>query len=110
VTTGEPTPELAAATTEAVNDLSTRLGVAPSAIEVVVAEEITWPDGRLGCPDLSLPYTLEPVDGQRVVLGHESRLYHYHFGSEATPVLCESLSERSKGPGTPEPTIPPPIK
>jgi hypothetical protein len=91
-------------------DLASRLGVDPSLLEVEVAERMTWPDGRLGCPELDLPYTLEPVEGYRVVLGYEGHLYHFHVGSDATPRLCESLTRWGEGPGTPEPSIPPPIK
>jgi hypothetical protein len=103
-------PQLTPVTEAAKADLSARLGVDPSMIEVVVAEGVTWPDGRLGCPELDLPYTLEPVEGYRVVLGYEGRLYHFHVGSDGIPTLCESLTKRGEGPGTPEPSIPPPIR
>jgi hypothetical protein len=103
-------PELTPITAAASTELATRLGVDASVIEVVVADTVTWPDGRLGCPELDLPYTLEPVDGYRVVLGYEGQLYHFHVGSDGIPKLCESLAKRGEGPGTPEPSIPPPIK
>jgi hypothetical protein len=103
-------PELTSITAAASADLAARLGVEVSDINVAVAEATTWPDGRLGCPELDLPYTLEPVEGYRVVLAHEGRLYHFHVGSDATPRLCESLIKGSGGPGSPEPSIPPPIK
>jgi hypothetical protein len=103
-------PDLTPVTEAALADLATRLGMDSSAIEVVVAEGVTWSDGRLGCPELDLPYTLDPVEGYRVVLGYEGRLYHFHAGSDGMPKLCESLTERGEGPGTPEPSIPPPIK
>jgi hypothetical protein len=103
-------PELTPNTEAVIVDLATRLGVDESAIELVVAETVTWPDGRLGCPELSLPYTLDPVEGYRIVLGYEGRLYHFHVGSDGIPKLCESLTKRGQGPGAPEPSIPPPIK
>jgi hypothetical protein len=103
-------PELTPITAAASTELATRLGVDASAIEVAVAEPMTWPDGRLGCPELDLPYTLEPVEGYRVVLEYGGRLYHFHVGSDANPRLCESLTKGSGGPGRPEPSIPPPIK
>jgi hypothetical protein len=106
VTSGELTKITEAASA----DLASRLGIDQSLIEVAVAEAVTWPDGRLGCPDFDLPYTLDPVDGYRVVLGHEGRLYHFHVGNDATPRICEGLTKRSEGPGRPEPSIPPPIK
>jgi hypothetical protein len=103
-------PNVTLVTEAATADLAARLGTDRAEIEVVVAEPMTWPDGRLGCPELDLPYTLEPVDGYRVVLEHGGRLYHFHVGSDANPKLCESLTKRGEGPGTPEPSIPPPIK
>ena len=108
-TEGETPLELDTVTEAAQADLVARLGIDPTAVEVLVSERVTWPDGRLGCIDLSLPYTLEPVEGYRVVLGYEGQLYHYHVGSDAIPILCESLTERSGGPGTPQPSIPPPV-
>lgn len=107
----DSTPAEMAAITEAASaDLAARLGVDTSAIVVVMAEAVTWPDGRLGCTDLALPYSLEPVDGYRLVLEHEGTRYHFHVGSDAIPKLCEGLTRRAKGPGSPEPSIPPPIK
>jgi hypothetical protein len=114
VTTVAPTEgtssELDGIIEAATADLIERLDAESASIEVVVAEPITWPDGRLGCSDFTLPYTLEPVEGYRVVIRHEGRLYHYHVGSDATPRLCESLSKPSGRPEAPEPSIPPPIK
>jgi len=111
VSTEDETPlELSSVTEAAVADIVTRMGIDPTAVEVLVSERVTWPDGRLGCIDLSLPYTLEPVEGYRVVLENDGQLFHFHAGSDATPKLCESLTERAGGPGTPEPSIPPPIK
>jgi hypothetical protein len=103
-------PDLIAITAAASADLADRLGVDRSLITIQVAEPMTWPDGRLGCPELDLPYTLDPIEGYRVVLGHEGRLYHFHVASDGIPKLCESLTKRGDGPGTPEPSIPPPIK
>ena len=94
----------------ALADLVTNMGIDPTTVEVLVSERVTWPDGRLGCPEPVRPYTLEKIEGFRVVLGYESRTYHYHAGSDAVPSLCESVTKRAGGPGAPEPSIPPPIK
>jgi hypothetical protein len=109
-TRDETPPELDFVTEAAVADLVARVGIDATAVEVLVAERVTWPDGRMGCPELDTPYTLEPIDGFRVVLGHEGLTYHYHAGSDAVPSLCESVTKRARGPGSPEPSIPPPIK
>ena len=71
-------------------DLAVRLQVDPTQIEIVAAERVTWPDGSLGCPQPGEFYTQALVDGFRVVLGHASRVYLYHAGSDALPFLCPS--------------------
>ncbi len=71
-------------------DLATRLGVEADELEVVSAEEVTWPDGSLGCPKPGLSYTQALVDGSKVVLGHEERVYVYHAGDDDQPFLCPS--------------------
>ncbi len=109
-TEDETPPELDSVAEAAVADLVARVGIEPTAVEVLVAERVTWPDGRMGCPELATPYTLEPIEGFRVVLGYDGLTYHYHAGSDAAPSLCESVTKRTRGPGSPEPSIPPPIK
>jgi hypothetical protein len=74
----------------AVADLASRLGVAPEEIEVLRAEETTWSDGSLGCPQPDQLYTQALVDGYRVILQHSERLFPYHAGADAAPFLCES--------------------
>ena len=109
-TEGETPFELDSVMEAALADLVARLGIDPSAVEVLVSERVIWPDGRIGCPEPVRPYTMEQIEGFRVVLGYESRAYHYHAGSDAVPSLCESVTTRAGGPGAPEPSIPPPIK
>ena len=74
----------------AVADLAERLGVEPSEIEVVMAERVTWPDGSLGCPEPGMSYTQALVEGSKVVLGHDERVYLYHAGTDDEPFLCPS--------------------
>jgi hypothetical protein len=71
-----------------VEDLSRRLNVPLSDIEVVAQEAVTWPDGGLGCPQPGMNYIQVPVDGLRIVLSHAGTNYEYHTG-ESTFVLCE---------------------
>ncbi|MGH8872403.1 MAG: hypothetical protein ACRDWS_10540 [Acidimicrobiia bacterium] len=71
-------------------DLAGRLGVDPEELEVVTAEEVTWPDASLGCPEPGMSYTQALVDGSKVVLGHEGRVYVYHAGDDGEPFLCPS--------------------
>lgn len=76
-------------------DLAARLQIDPTAIEIVAAEPVTWPDGSLGCPQPGQFYTQALVDGFRVVLGigGRSRVYVYHAGSDGVPSLCPSAEK-----------------
>ena len=67
-----------------------RLGVDPGELEVVSVEEVTWPDGSLGCPEPGMSYTQALVEGSKVVLGHDGRVYVYHAGDDDQPFLCPS--------------------
>jgi hypothetical protein len=72
----------------AVSDLATRLGVDASGIEVVSVDEVTWPDGSLGCPRPGMSYTQALVDGQLIVLAVEGTEYEYHSGRGGEPFYC----------------------
>lgn len=76
--------------TPARTDLAQRLGVEPEDLEVISAEVVTWPDGSLGCPEPGMSYTQALVDGSKVVLGHDGRVYVYHAGADGQPFLCPS--------------------
>lgn len=82
-------PDLATIT-PARDDLARRLDVDADEIEVLVAEEVTWPDGSLGCPKEGKSYTQALVEGSQVVLRHGDRVYDYHAGSDDQPFLCPS--------------------
>lgn len=74
----------------AVDDLAERVGASPGDIEVVSAEEVTWPDGSLGCPEPGMSYTQALVEGSKAVLRYEDRVYVYHAGDDDQPFLCPS--------------------
>ena len=59
-------------------------------IEVLRAEEVTWPDGSLGCPQPGQSYPPAMVDGYRVILQHGGRIYLYHAGGAGPIFLCPS--------------------
>jgi hypothetical protein len=96
-------PQASGVQEAAAADLAGRLGVDRAAIEVMVAEPVTWPDGSLGCPQPGRLYTQALVDGYRVVLRAGDRVYDYHAGSDGVPFLCPSPDE---GPG--REFVPPP--
>jgi hypothetical protein len=74
----------------AVDDLARRVGATPEDIEIVSAEEVTWPDGGLGCPEPGMSYTQALVDGSKVVLRYGDRVFVYHAGGDKKPFLCPS--------------------
>jgi len=59
-------------------------GVAIDEVRVVSAEEVTWPDGSLGCPEPGQAYTQALVPGFRVVLeiGGDELNFHAAQGGE----------------------------
>jgi hypothetical protein len=71
-------------------DLARRLRVDPGELDVVSVEEVTWPDGSLGCPEPGMSYTEALVEGSKVVLGYDGRVYVYHAGDDDQPFLCPS--------------------
>ncbi len=74
----------------AIADLTERLG-AGATIEVVVAHEVTWPDGSLGCPEPGMSYTQALVDGYRIELTDGQATYDYHGADGGDPFLCDNL-------------------
>lgn len=82
--------EVSGVVADAVRDLAGRLGVDASAIDVVTAEEVTWRDGSMGCPQPGMMYPQVLIeDGVRVVLEAEGRRYEYHAGGGRSAFLCE---------------------
>ena len=72
----------------AIADLADRLDVGSDVIEIVGVEEVTWPDGALGCPEPGTTYTQALVDGSRIVLSVDGTEYDYHSGRSGVPAYC----------------------
>jgi hypothetical protein len=72
----------------AVADLAGRLKVSTSEIEVVSVESVVWPDGSLGCPARDMSYTQVQVDGAKIVLSVDGKVFSYHSGGGRDPFLC----------------------
>ncbi|MET7280382.1 hypothetical protein ABZS29_19245 [Kribbella sp. NPDC005582] len=79
---------------QATADLVAKLGVQATAVKVVSAEEITWSDGSLGCPEPGMRYTQALVNGMRIVLEADGKRYEYHSGGARPPFLCENPQAR----------------
>ena len=72
-----------------VEDLASRLGVAPATVEVVAVQEVTWSDGSRGCAKKGMLYTQSLIDGSRITLQVDGTPYEYHSGGSGAPFLCE---------------------
>lgn len=62
-------------------------GVPVDQVVVVSAEEVTFPDGSLGCPQPGMVYTQAMVDGYKIVAEAGGKTYDYR-GSGSTFRLC----------------------
>ena len=74
---------------QAKDDLASRLAIPVAEISMISFEEVTWPDGALGCPHPEMKYTQVPVDGSHIILGVGDHRYEYHGGGNRAPFLCE---------------------
>ncbi len=59
-----------------------------SAVTVVRAEAVLWPDGSLGCPRPGVMYTQAEVPGYWVELDVADQHFDYRFGDLDIPVPC----------------------
>jgi hypothetical protein len=78
---------------QAVAEAGGEAGVDPEEIEVLVAEEVTWPDGALGCPEPDGMYTQALVEGYRIVLDVAGEEVHYHGARGEPPFRCDDPQE-----------------
>ncbi len=78
---------------QATADLAQRLDVDPGAIKIVRVEEVTWPNGGVGCPQPGMAYTQALVPGQFIQLEVDGVTYNYHSGGQRAPFLCTSKDE-----------------
>lgn len=85
----EPTGDHPAEVAAAIADLAEHLGVGTEEITVVSYEDVTWPDGALGCPEPGMSYTQALVPGARLVLEAGGVEYFYHAGPEPDLVRCD---------------------
>ncbi len=80
------------ATDVAVQDLARRLGVDATAVQVVAARAVEWPDASLGCPEPDKAYAQVVTPGYEIVLQVQDTRYVYR-GSRSQVFLCESETE-----------------
>lgn len=70
-------------------DLARRLGVDGERIEVLLARNVTWRDGSMGCPKPGRGYAQVLTPGVQIRLGHGKRQFDYHGPRTGEPFLCE---------------------
>jgi hypothetical protein len=58
---------------------------------VIAAQERTWDDASLGCPEPGKTFPPGKVKGWALTLSHESRRYTYHADSSRA-IPCPSIS------------------
>ena len=106
VTTAEVPREVRQAVAE---DAARRFKVDASAVVLTRAEQVTWPDGSLGCPEPGRMYTQNLVAGYRVVAKTTAGELTYHTDTRGNVVNCSSsrVLPRSVQPRT-TPTPPTP--
>jgi hypothetical protein len=62
-------------------------GVPIDQVDIVSAEEVTFPDGSLGCPQPGMVYTQAMVDGYKIVAEVGGKTYDFR-GTGSTFRLC----------------------
>ena len=72
-----------------VADAARRFQVAKSAVVLVRAEQVTFPDGSLGCPQPGRMYTQALVPGYRLVARSAQGEIRYHADSRGNVVTCD---------------------
>lgn len=72
-----------------VADAARRFNVAESEVVVTRAEQVTWPDGSLGCAEPGRMYTQMLVEGFRVAARTAAGELTYHTDTRGNVVNCD---------------------
>ena len=73
-------------------DAARRFGVAESAVVLSGAEQVTWRDGSLGCPQPGQMYTQALVPGFRLTATTAEGTFLYHTDSQGQVLVCTRTS------------------
>ena len=100
-----------------VADAARRFRVIESSVVIASAEQITWNDGSLGCPEPGMNYTQALVPGYRIVAKTVDGSLTYHTDAHAQVRTCATPQSQGEHAGprtTPKPveprTEPPPAR
>ncbi len=69
-------------------DAAQRSGILRDALEIVSAEEHTWPNAGLGCPVRGVLYTQALVDGYQIVIRADGSTFDYRASGPGEFRLC----------------------
>jgi len=81
------------------DDLAARLNIDTDDITLTRFDEVTWPDGSLGCPRKDMKYKQMLVNGSLIVLTVDGVDYHYHSGGTRPPFYCPNPTPPVPGDG-----------
>lgn len=90
---------LETATAAAKADAVRVAGEAESALTLISAEAVTWPDGSLGCPMPGMAYPQVLVPGFRIRLSSPAGPLDYHASARGGLVLCRGKRATEPVPG-----------
>ena len=82
-------PYMRRVTTQAMEDLASRLALPVERIEFLEMKSVLWPDRGLGCPRPGMVYLQVQQDGYLIRLRAGKREFDYHGGGQRPPFLCE---------------------
>jgi hypothetical protein len=99
-----------------VADAARRFQVDENTVVLASAEQVTWADGSLGCPQPGYSYTQALVPGFRVTASTAAGRMRYHTDANGNVVTCglelrpsqKSVSESTRGHAV-EPSTQPPV-
>jgi hypothetical protein len=78
-----------------VADAARRFKVAESAVVLTRAEQVTWPDGSLGCAEPGGIYTQALVPGYRLVAKTSAGELIYHTDQRSHVTSCAGVSRKT---------------
>lgn len=72
-------------------------GVDIDEISIVTAEQVTWRDGAIGCPEPGMMYTQALTPGYRVVLEIDGEDHHFHASETGEFFYCDDPEPPAEG-------------
>ena len=77
----------------AVTDLVKRVEEEPETIQIVLAEQVTWSDSSLGCPEPGMLYAQVLTTGIWLVLSHQGQAFDYRV-TDNSGALCTQAQQQ----------------